>query len=150
MSISVRVGEGLRVWGDPKLLARCLQNLITNAISYSPEGSHVGVGARKQGDVVAISVADQGIGISENDQKRIFERFYRVDAARSRNTGGTGLGLSIVRHVVENHGGDIRVWSQPGKGSTFTVRLPLLEAVTPGDDSAEAPHSTPITLTVPD
>lgn len=149
-TVSVRVDPNLVVWGDPRLLVMCLQNLITNAISYSPAGSRVGVGARRQGDVVEISVTDQGIGISEEDQKRIFERFYRVDSARSRNTGGTGLGLSIVRHVVENHGGDIAVWSQLGKGSTFTVRLPLIEAFKPGSDSAEAPKINPIPLSVPE
>ena len=73
-----------------------------------------------------ISVTDQGIGIPERDRDRIFERFYRVDPARSRETGGTGLGLSIVKHVVQNHGGEIRVWSVEGSGSTFTIRLPLL------------------------
>ncbi len=149
-TVSVRVDPDLVVWGDPRLLVMCMQNLITNAISYSPAGSRVGVGARRQGDVVEISVTDQGIGISEDDQKRIFERFYRVDSARSRNTGGTGLGLSIVRHVVENHGGDIAVWSQLGKGSTFTVRLPLIEAFKPGSDSAEAPKINPIPLSVPE
>ena len=149
-TVSVRVDPDLVVWGDPRLLVMCMQNLITNAISYSPAGSRVGVGARRQGDVVEISVTDQGIGISEEDQKRIFERFYRVDSARSRNTGGTGLGLSIVRHVVENHGGDIAVWSQLGKGSTFTVRLPLIEAFKPGSDSAEAPKINPIPLSVPE
>ncbi len=149
-TVSVRVDPDLVVWGDPRLLVMCMQNLITNAISYSPVGSRVGVGARRQGDVVAISVTDQGIGISEEDQKRIFERFYRVDTARSRNTGGTGLGLSIVRHVVENHGGDISVWSQLGKGSTFTVRLPLVETFKPGHGSAEAPMINPIPLSVPE
>jgi two-component system sensor histidine kinase SenX3 len=73
---------------------------------------------------VEITVTDQGVGIPEADLDRIFERFFRVDQARARNTGGTGLGLSIVKHVVQIHGGDIRVWSQPGSGSTFTIRLP--------------------------
>ncbi|WIB13898.1 cell wall metabolism sensor histidine kinase WalK [Curtobacterium sp. MCPF17_052] len=71
-----------------------------------------------------IAITDQGVGIPEADLDRVFERFYRVDPARSRATGGTGLGLAIVKHIVSNHGGDVRVWSQPGKGSTFTIRIP--------------------------
>lgn len=123
IQVQLKAPEDLVVWGDENLLLMCFQNLITNAITYSPEGSHVGIGARRVDDIVEISVADRGIGISEADRSRIFERFYRVDSARSRNTGGTGLGLSIVRHVIQNHGGDIQVWSKLGAGSTFTVRL---------------------------
>jgi two-component system sensor histidine kinase SenX3 len=84
----------------------------------------VGVGVTHNDGIVEISVTDQGVGIPEEDQDRVFERFFRTDPARSRHTGGSGLGLSIVKHVVQNHGGDIRVWSQPGNGSTFTIRLP--------------------------
>lgn len=123
IQVHAKIADGLIVWGDERLLLMCFQNLIANAITYSPVGSHIGIGARRLDDVIEVSVADRGIGISEEDQKRIFERFYRVDTARSRNTGGTGLGLSIVRHVIENHGGEIRVWSRLGAGSTFTVRL---------------------------
>ena len=112
------------VYGDPKLLITAIDNLISNAIRYSPDASRVGVGARAANGVVEIAVTDQGEGIPEADQERIFERFFRVDQARSRHTGGTGLGLSIVKHAVQNHGGDVRVWSQPGMGSTFTIRLP--------------------------
>jgi two-component system sensor histidine kinase SenX3 len=79
------------------------------------------------GNIVEVAVIDQGVGISDADQSRIFERFYRVDPARSRETGGTGLGLSIVKHVIGNHGGDISVWSSAGVGSTFTIRLPIAE-----------------------
>lgn len=118
---------GADVLGNQELLLQCFHNLVANAVQYSPSNSRVGVGARIVGATVEVAVSDQGIGISQEDQERIFERFFRVDTARSRNTGGTGLGLSIVRHVVENHGGDIRVWSRPGKGSTFTVRIPLVE-----------------------
>jgi two-component system sensor histidine kinase SenX3 len=88
---------------------------------------------RLQKGIVEITVTDQGVGIAEADLDRVFERFFRVDPARSRHTGGTGLGLSIVKHVVQNHGGDIRVWSQPGSGSTFTIRLPeAAQPIQPG------------------
>jgi two-component system, OmpR family, sensor histidine kinase SenX3 len=114
----------LRVMGDPGLLQVAVSNLIANAIKYSPDGTRVGVGVRGSKGFVEIAVTDQGVGIPEADLDRVFERFYRVDPARSRATGGTGLGLAIVKHVVGNHGGDVRVWSQPGKGSTFTIRVP--------------------------
>ncbi len=113
-----------QVYGEETLLRTAVHNLIANAIQYSPEGARVGVGVRHHEGIVEISVTDQGVGIPEEELDRVFERFFRVDQARSRNTGGTGLGLSIVKHVVQNHGGDIRVWSQPGRGSTFTIRLP--------------------------
>jgi two-component system sensor histidine kinase SenX3 len=115
------------VFGDREQLVMALHNLIENAINYSPEKTKVIISARVIGNLVEIVVKDQGIGIAERDQERIFERFYRVDPARSRETGGTGLGLSIVKHVVANHGGDIAVWSQVGEGSTFTLRLPLID-----------------------
>ena len=115
---------GAEVYGDEPLLAVALHNLVANAIQYSPKGSRVGIGVTHTDGVVEIAVTDQGIGIPEEDRDRVFERFYRIDPARSRHTGGSGLGLSIVKHVVQNHGGDIRVWSQPGNGSTFTIRLP--------------------------
>ncbi len=114
----------LRVMGDPGLLQVAVSNLIANAVKYSPDHTRVGVGVRSVKGFVEIAVTDQGVGIPEADLDRVFERFYRVDPARSRATGGTGLGLAIVKHVVGNHGGDVRVWSQPGKGSTFTIRLP--------------------------
>ncbi|MEL5992413.1 sensor histidine kinase [Microbacterium phosphatis] len=120
--------RGLFVRGDQQILKEAVGNLIANAIAYSPRGSHVGVGVRAVGGVVEIAVTDQGIGIAEADQQRVFERFYRADQARSRRTGGSGLGLSIVKHAVSRHGGEIRLWSQPDRGSTFTVRLPLSEA----------------------
>ncbi|MGW9415971.1 sensor histidine kinase [Arthrobacter cupressi] len=123
-----------RVFGDQDLLVTALRNLIDNAIRYSPENTRVGVGVRVKEGVVAISVTDQGEGIGPEEQERVFERFYRVDAARSRQTGGTGLGLSIVKHVVSNHGGEVTLWSQPGQGSTFTIRLPELE----GQDADDA------------
>jgi two-component system sensor histidine kinase SenX3 len=118
-----------RVYGDEQLLIVAIHNLVANAVHYSGEGSRVGVGVRRNQGIVEITVTDQGVGIPEADLDRVFERFFRVDSSRSRHTGGTGLGLSIVKHVVQNHGGDIRVWSQSGSGSTFTIRLP--EATTP-------------------
>ncbi|GGH43526.1 sensor histidine kinase [Microbacterium album] len=125
----VRGGErGLYVRGDAQILKEAVGNLVANAIAYSPRGSRVGVGVRAVEGVVEIAVTDQGIGIAEADQQRVFERFYRADQARSRRTGGSGLGLSIVKHAVSRHGGEVRLWSQPDRGSTFTVRLPLSEA----------------------
>jgi two-component system sensor histidine kinase SenX3 len=115
---------GKQVYGDEALLATALHNLVANAIAYSPDGTRVGVGVSSTDGIIEIAVTDQGVGIPEEDRDRVFERFFRVDQARSRHTGGTGLGLSIVKHVVQNHGGDVRVWSQPGHGSTFTLRLP--------------------------
>lgn len=112
------------VFGDEQLLVTAVHNLISNAVKYSPDGSRVGIGISAQNGVVEIAITDQGVGIPEDERERVFERFFRLDAARSRNTGGSGLGLSIVKHVVQNHGGDVRVWSQPGSGSTFTIRLP--------------------------
>ena len=126
-------GADARVFGDPDLLTTAFRNLIDNAIRYSPENTRVGIGIRSREGLIAVSVTDQGDGISPEDQERVFERFYRVDAARSRATGGTGLGLSIVKHVISNHGGEVSVWSQPGQGSTFTVRLPEME----GRESSE-------------
>jgi two-component system, OmpR family, sensor histidine kinase SenX3 len=117
--------RGLVVHGDQSQLTTALRNLLDNAVSYSPERTRVVVDVRAVRGQVEISVADQGIGISEVDQARIFERFYRVDPARSRATGGTGLGLAIVRHVCVNHGGEVTVWSTEGAGSTFTLRLPV-------------------------
>ncbi len=115
---------GAEVYGDEQLLVTAVHNLIANAIQYSPDGFRVGIGVTNSDGVVEIAVTDQGVGIPEGERERVFERFFRVDNARSRHTGGTGLGLSIVKHAVQNHGGDVRVWSQQGSGSTFTIRLP--------------------------
>jgi two-component system, OmpR family, sensor histidine kinase SenX3 len=120
-----RDNSNLSILGDQRQLVTALSNLITNAVIYSPEYTNVGVGTRVDGNEIEISVTDQGPGISESDQMRIFERFYRVDPARSRETGGTGLGLSIVKYICANHGGECSVWSQPGQGSTFTLRFPI-------------------------
>lgn len=115
---------GATVYGDQALLVVALHNLIANAIQYSPNGSRIGIGVSNIEGIVEIAVTDQGVGIPEDELDRVFERFFRVDPARSRHTGGSGLGLSIVKHVLQNHGGDVRVWSQQGNGSTFTIRLP--------------------------
>ncbi|GAA5147968.1 ATP-binding protein [Microbacterium pseudoresistens] len=124
-----RGGErGTWVHGDAQVLIEAVGNLLANAILYSPRGSRVGIGVKVDDDVVEIAVTDQGIGISDADRARIFERFYRADDARSRRTGGTGLGLSIVKHATQRHGGEVRVWSRPGRGSTFTMRLPRIDA----------------------
>ncbi|WP_427383929.1 sensor histidine kinase [Janibacter sp. G56] len=137
ITIATRSVEDLHVFGDHDLLVTAVRNLIGNAVSYSDPDTRVGVGMRQVGDIVEISVTDQGHGISEADQERIFERFYRIDAARSRATGGTGLGLAIVKHVCANHGGDVTVWSEEGRGSTFTIRLPAA-----GDPDARAGSPT--------
>jgi len=120
---------GLKVRGDEELLTTALRNLVDNAVAYSPENTRVVIATRVAEDEhVEISVTDQGIGIPDADLERIFERFYRVDPARSRQTGGTGLGLAIVKHVTTKHGGEVTVWSKEGSGSTFTLRLPLLHS----------------------
>jgi two-component system sensor histidine kinase SenX3 len=140
--IDIVVGGTVRapVYGDRDLLMTAFRNLIDNAIRYSPEGTRVGVGVRSRDGLVQVSVTDQGAGITPEEQERIFERFYRIDAARSRQTGGTGLGLSIVKHVVANHGGEVTVWSQAGQGSTFTVRLPEMEVAS--EDGGAPGHGT--------
>ena len=123
--------RGTVVLGQQDLLVTAVRNLLDNAVAYSGEAAHVGVGVRLVDGLVEIAVVDEGIGISAAEQERVFERFYRVDPARSRDTGGTGLGLSIVKHVAADHGGDVTVWSQPGRGSTFTLRLPRADAPPP-------------------
>ena len=118
-------GDVATVIGDRDQIIAAVHNLIENAINYSPENTKVSVQSKVVDGIVEISITDQGIGIAEEDLNRIFERFYRVDPARSRATGGTGLGLSIVKHVALNHGGDVRVWSKVGVGSTFVLQLPI-------------------------
>ena len=113
------------VLGDRDQLIMALHNLIENAINYSPENTKVSITTSVENNVISIAITDQGIGISDAEQDRIFERFYRVDPARSRQTGGTGLGLSIVKHVAAKHGGEVRIWSVENVGSTFSLRLPI-------------------------
>jgi two-component system sensor histidine kinase SenX3 len=117
----------VKIMGDEYQLVMAVRNLLSNAITFSPVNSRITVGAKLKDGVVELTVSDQGIGISLENQSRIFERFYRVDPARSRSTGGTGLGLAIVKHVCENHGGEVSVWSVQGQGSTFTMKFPQME-----------------------
>ncbi|HLY84397.1 MAG TPA: ATP-binding protein [Acidimicrobiales bacterium] len=115
----------LVIRGDRRQLVSAVHNLVDNAIKYSENGSSVQLTVQRDGSWVEIAVSDHGIGIPGRDLERIFERFYRVDRARSRDTGGTGLGLAIVRHAAANHGGEVRVESREGEGSTFTLRFPV-------------------------
>ncbi|KIQ07778.1 sensor histidine kinase [Rhodococcus sp. MEB064] len=130
ITVTVDRPSGLEVLGDQTLLVTALSNLVENAIAYSPKGSPVSVTRSLRHDensmtsMVALSVTDRGIGIAKEDQERVFERFFRVDKARSRATGGTGLGLAIAKHVAANHNGRIELWSKPGTGSTFTLLVP--------------------------
>jgi two-component system sensor histidine kinase SenX3 len=126
IQIFFQTGPELFVIGDKNQLVTAVRNILDNAVNYSPANTTVSVELRKNDDIAEISIKDQGIGIPESDLSRIFERFYRVDPARSRETGGTGLGLSIVKHIITNHGGEISVWSKPSAGSTFTLQLPLV------------------------
>ena len=132
IGLNVSEQSDVRVFGDRDQLLMAIHNLIENAINYSPPNTNVSISTNTQADIVTVSVADQGIGIPETDLERIFERFYRVDPARSRETGGTGLGLSIVKHVAAKHGGEIKVWSSQNIGSTFALRLPIYN--TPGEN----------------
>lgn len=128
VSLTIAGKHGCRVLGNERQLSVAVGNLVENAIIYSDPGARVAVAAHvtaeAEDDYVEITVSDNGIGISSSEAQRIFERFYRVDYARSRANGGTGLGLSIVKHIAAAHGGEVSVWSQPGQGSTFSVRLP--------------------------
>ncbi len=153
IEIALVESPGADVWGEPELLTTAIRNLIGNAIAYSDNGTRVTVKVSAgTDDIVSVAVTDQGQGIPLGDQQRIFERFYRVDGARSRATGGTGLGLAIVKHVCANHGGEATVWSEPGRGSTFTMRLPAAvgrraavqgRAVADADTVPDANSATP-------
>jgi two-component system sensor histidine kinase SenX3 len=125
IKVTVKTNPSAVVLGDGEQLIMALHNLLENAINYSPINTNVSISSSITDDIVEITVTDQGIGIPEGELDRIFERFYRVDPARSRETGGTGLGLSIVKHVATNHGGEVRVWSSPKVGSSFAIRLPI-------------------------
>ena len=129
VNLVVKAEPDLEIQGDPAQLTDAVSNLIHNAIVYSNPRARVAVSSRLvhdvDGDRADIAVADNGIGITDEDQRRIFERFYRVDYARSRDNGGTGLGLSLVKHIAQAHGGSVDVWSKVGQGSTFTLSIPL-------------------------
>lgn len=142
IELASAIDDGCEVWGDAELVTTAISNLIGNAIAYSEKGTRVGVKVRRgRPGVIEVSVTDQGLGIPADEQQRIFERFYRVDTARSRATGGTGLGLAIVKHVADNHGGNVSVWSEVGRGSTFTIELPAANA------SASIEPAAPMTTT---
>jgi two-component system sensor histidine kinase SenX3 len=125
ISLSISEIPNVTVLGDGDQLIMAIHNLLENAINYSPNNTNVSISSSIEDDIIEIVVTDQGIGIPESELDRIFERFYRVDPARSRETGGTGLGLSIVKHVASKHGGEIKVWSSPNVGSSFALRLPI-------------------------
>jgi two-component system sensor histidine kinase SenX3 len=121
----------LEVFGNKEMLVTAVKNLVENAITYSDAGTNVGIGCSAKDSIAEVSVTDSGSGISPEHQERIFERFYRADPSRSRETGGTGLGLSIVKHVAKIHRGEVKLFSQVGVGSTFTLRVPLATASDP-------------------
>jgi len=143
VTITIAGESGLHVMGNHLQLSTAIGNLVENALVYSDPGARVVVAARRQvrtdDDYVDITVSDNGVGIPGDQLERIFERFYRVDYARSRANGGSGLGLSIVKHIAAAHNGDVLVWSQPGRGSTFTMRLPSHQPTQPdgADDVAD-------------
>ncbi len=136
LSVGTAQVAAAEVVGDAEQLVTAVTNLVDNAVRHSEAGMRVAVGTNRRGGSVEITVTDQGIGIPDGEQQRVFERFYRVDPARSRATGGTGLGLAIVKHVVAGHGGEVSLWSQVGQGSTFSVRLPDRSTVDPAGDPA--------------
>lgn len=121
----------LEVFGNKDMLTTAVKNLVENAITYSDQGTSVGIGCSAKENIAEVAVTDSGSGISPENQQRIFERFYRADPSRSRDTGGTGLGLSIVKHVAKIHRGEVKLFSQVGVGSTFTLRIPLATAADP-------------------
>ena len=136
--------KGLYVYGDRAMLTTAVRNLLDNAVRYSRPHGRVSIGLSTHDGLVSLAVVDQGQGITSEQQERVFERFYRGDKARSRDTGGSGLGLSIVKHVVADHGGRMNLWSAPGQGSTFTILLPEANRPAHGesdhDESAASPE----------
>ncbi len=147
VSVTIAGESGLQVMGDQLQLSTAVGNLVENALVYSDPGARVVVAAGRQvrtdDDYVAITVSDNGIGIPGDQLERIFERFYRVDYARSRANGGSGLGLAIVKHIAAIHHGDVTVWSQPGRGSTFTMRLPTHQPAESEASDADPPADDP-------
>ncbi|WP_037353509.1 sensor histidine kinase [Amycolatopsis orientalis] len=143
ITITTDAPSGLLIEGDRTLLVTALSNLLENAVAYSSAGSPVSISRRLADGMVEIAVTDRGIGIAEDEQQRVFERFYRADKARSRATGGTGLGLAIVKHVAANHGGSVGLWSRPGTGSTFTLRIPAHVRTEPADTARKVAPARP-------
>ena len=135
-SVALEQADPLVVRGDPDRLRQLLDNLLDNAVRYTPPGGRVAVGVQRAGSEARLVVEDTGVGIAPRHLPRIFDRFYRVDPARSRATGGTGLGLAIVRHVARVHGGRVEVESEPGRGSRFAVTLPAEPSWSADDDGA--------------
>ena len=144
IELAVSLTGDAKVFGEPELLTTAIRNLVGNAVNYSGDGTKVAVGVRCEDGLVEVDVSDQGQGIPKAEQGRIFERFYRVDAARSRATGGTGLGLAIVKHICANHGGEVTVWSEEGRGSTFTMRLPAAPSSGPPSHLPAAAAAPPV------
>jgi two-component system phosphate regulon sensor histidine kinase PhoR len=133
VEMAARVADGpIMIEGDGEALRELVDNLLSNAIKFTPEKGRVDMRLGVEGPNAVLTVEDSGIGIAPEDQGRIFERFYRVDKARSRQLGGTGLGLSIVKHVALAHGGNVSLKSAPGRGSTFRVQIPLRRGISPG------------------
>ena len=151
MTILLDAPSGLLVKGDRQMLVTALVNLLANAVHYSPAGSTVSISRAVRDGFVQIAVTDRGIGIAPENQSRVFERFFRIDPARSRATGGTGLGLAIVKHVAANHGGAAVLWSKPGTGSTFTLRLPhyVPESIPADQPSTTGPAAAGAVLNAP-
>jgi two-component system sensor histidine kinase SenX3 len=149
VTLTLAAPSGAQVLGSARQLIVAVGNLVENAVVYSDPGARVVVAAHVQAmsddDYVEMTVSDNGIGIPAAETHRIFERFYRVDYARSRANGGTGLGLSIVKHIAATHGGEVSVWSRPGQGSTFTIRIPAHLAATPQRHRDESRPATPQT-----
>jgi two-component system sensor histidine kinase SenX3 len=136
--------KGVKVYGDAALLTTAVRNLLDNAVRYSAPTGRVSVGVQRRDALVRIAVVDQGAGIGPEQRERVFERFYRGDEARSRETGGSGLGLSIVKHIANDHGGRVELWSTEGKGSTFTLVLPeAYGPPTPDEAGGEAAADAP-------
>jgi two-component system, OmpR family, phosphate regulon sensor histidine kinase PhoR len=128
LTVKSEIAGDIDVPGRPGDLELLTRNLLDNAIRYTPEGGAISIHLARENGKALLSIRDSGIGIPAKDLPRIFERFYRVDRARARETGGTGLGLSIVRHIAESHGGSVTAESELGRGSTFVVSLPASPA----------------------
>ncbi|MGH2735394.1 MAG: sensor histidine kinase [Actinomycetota bacterium] len=144
VEVTTDVSEGLGVVGDREALKRAIANLVDNAIRYAPPGTRVGMGCGARDEWVWVSVTDRGPGIAPEDRARVFDRFWRADKARAREQGGSGLGLAIVKQVAQAHGGDVRLSSKPGAGTTFCLWLPAAPRATRGAPPEEAVGAEPV------